>query len=385
MKKRIDIFIFIDALGWEIAQKHKFLSDILPNRYPAEMIFGYSSTAIPTILSGEPPTVHKHLSFYYFDPETSPFKLIKYLGMRFLPSKIFDRWRVRHILSKIIARMYGFTGYFEIYSMPFDRIHFFNYAEKTDIFVPKGLAPVKNLADKLEESGMNYHISNWRLSEQENFDALNNDIEAEKPEFAFLYTAKLDGLLHFQTKDGEKIPEKLKWYEKRIKDLIENVKKHYEEYSVHVISDHGMTTNTETVDLKKLFIGSGLKFGKDYAAVFDSTMARFWYLNDKARKQVHEMLADIKEGHFLTQDEKKRFKVDFDDSMYGEDIFLLDPGIQIEPCDMGIKALPAMHGFSPLDKDSYASFLSTDKIEEPPRWVGDYFRIMTSYIDRKTR
>lgn len=385
MKKRIDIFIFIDALGWEIAQKHNFLSDTLPNRYPAEMVFGYSSTAIPTILSGQPPTVHKHLSFYYYDPEKSPFKFIKYIGLRFLPSKIFDRWRVRHILSKIVAKIHGFTGYFEIYSMPFNRIHFFNYAEKTDIFVPNGLAPVKNLADKLEDAGLRYHISNWRLSEQENFNALNNEIEEEKPEFAFLYTAKLDGLLHFETKDGQKIPKKLKWYEKRIKKLIENVKEHYEEYSIHVMSDHGMTTKTETVDIKKLFRGSGLKFGKDYAAVFDSTMARFWYFNKNAEKQVREIMKSVKKGHFLTQEEKERFRVDFKDDMYGKDIFLLDPGIQIEPCDMGLKALPGMHGFSPLDKDSCASFLSTDKIKEPPQWVGDFFKIMTSYIDRKNK
>jgi hypothetical protein len=383
MKKRIDVFIFIDALGWEIVQKHNFLSDILPNRYPAEMVFGYSSTAIPTILSGEPPTVHKHLSFYYYDPENSPFKLIKYLNLKHLPSKIFDRWRVRHILSKVIAKLKGFTGYFEIYSMPFDRIHFFNYAEKTDIFVPNGLAPVKNLADRLEDAHISYHISNWRLSEQDNFDSLNKDIEAEKPEFAFLYTAKLDGILHFETKDGDKIPEKLAWYEKNIKELISNIKDHYEEYSLHIMSDHGMTSKTGTVDIKKLFKNSTLKFGKDYASVFDSTMARFWYFSENAEKKVHEIMNDIKEGHFLTEEEKNRFRIDFKDNMYGKDIFLLDPGIQIEPCDMGIKALPAMHGFSPLDKDSYASFLSTDEIKDPPKWVGDYFRIMTSYIKDK--
>ena len=33
------------------------------------MQFGFSSAAIPTILSGQPPTSHKHLSFYYYDPK----------------------------------------------------------------------------------------------------------------------------------------------------------------------------------------------------------------------------------------------------------------------------------------------------------------------------
>jgi len=382
MKKHIDIFIFIDALGWEIAQKHKFLEELLPHRFPVEMIFGYSSTAIPTILTGEPPTVHKHLSFYYYDPENSPFKLIKHLQMKHLPSKIFDRWRVRHILSKIIAKLYGFTGYFEIYSMPFDRIHLFNYAEKKDIFIPKGLEPVENLADKLVEAQIPYHISNWRLSEQQNFDALNKDIEEESIEFAFLYTARMDGLLHIQTKDGEKIPKKLKWYESNITKLIDNVKKHYETYSLHVMSDHGMTTKTTTIDIKKIIKDLKLKFSKDYAAVFDSTMVRLWYFNDTAKERIRNELKKIDQGHFLTDEEKIRFRIDFKDNLYGEDIFLLDPGIQIEPCDMGLKALPGMHGYTPLDKDSYASFLSTESQVNPPQWVGNFFDIMISKLKK---
>lgn len=385
MKKHVDVFIFIDALGWEIAKKHNFLKDLLPFRYPVKMVFGYSSTAIPTILSGEPPTAHKHLSFYYYSPEKSPFKLLKYLQLRYLPSKIFDRWRLRHILSKFIAKIYGFTGYFEMYSMPFDRIHLFDYAEKKDIFVPGGLAPVSNLADKLEKMAIPYHISNWRLSEKENFEALKNDIEKESIQFAFLYTASLDGMLHMETKTGAKIPKKLKWYENQIASLTDVLKKHYESYSLHVMSDHGMTSKTGTVDIKKLLNRKDLVFGRDYVAVFDSTMARFWYFNESAKEQIHKILESVNEGHFLSKDEFIKYRINFADNMYGEDFFLLDLGIQIEPCDMGLKALPAMHGYSPDDIDSNASFLSSEKIDPVPEWVGDYFRIMISSAEKNRK
>lgn len=119
------------------------------------MQFGYSSTAI---LTGEKPTTHKHLSFYYYAPDKSPFKTFKYLLLPYFPGAVVDRWRVRHMLSKLVAKLYGYTGYFEMYAMPFDRIHYFDYIEKTDMFVPDGLKPVKNLADKLEERGIPYHI-----------------------------------------------------------------------------------------------------------------------------------------------------------------------------------------------------------------------------------
>ena len=49
--KSIPIYLFMDAMGWEIVQNYHFLESELPFRYPVQMQFGYSSTAIPTILT----------------------------------------------------------------------------------------------------------------------------------------------------------------------------------------------------------------------------------------------------------------------------------------------------------------------------------------------
>ena len=146
MKKDRGLLCSLTQWDGKLSKNRRFLSDLLPHRYRVGMQFGYSSTAIPTILSGEKPTVHKHLSFYYYAPDKSPFKMMKRLGLGLLPSSIADRWRVRHILSKIVAKYYGYTGYFELYAMPFTRLPFFDYIDKTNIFVPGGLRPVKNIA-----------------------------------------------------------------------------------------------------------------------------------------------------------------------------------------------------------------------------------------------
>lgn len=372
--------MFIDAMGWEIIKNRPFLKDILPHRYRVEMQFGYSSTAIPTILSGERPVVHKHLSFYYYAPEKSPFALLKYLGLGLLPSSIADRWRVRHMLSKIIARLYGFTGYFEMYSMPFSNIHLFDYIEKADIFVPGGLSPVKNIADVLEENGTPYHISNWRLSETRNIEALIEDLRKGEIRFAFLYTAAMDGLLHRVTKDGKEIDEKIDWYESQIRRVVREAESVYQDIYMAVFSDHGMTTLTGTLDVKKAVNKSGAKFGKDYAAVYDSTMARFWFLNDRTKRSVMDILESMPHAHVMTKGEFKRYGIDFQDNMYGETFLLMDPGRQIQPCDMGLKALPAMHGFAPEHEDSYAALLSSEPLKHHPVCVDDYFLIMTSHL-----
>jgi hypothetical protein len=382
MNSRIDIFMFIDAMGWEIIKDRDFLTDLLPYRRPVKMQFGYSSTAIPTILTGEPPVVHKHLSFYYYSPESSPFTIFHKLMLHKLPKSILSRWRFRHILSKAVAKFNGYTGYFEMYAMPFDKIHYFDYIEKKDIFVPGGLAPVPNLADMLVEKKIPYHISNWRLSEEENVAALTRDIEKGDIRFAFLYTAAMDGLLHMVTKSGKEVGPKLEWYASKIRKIAEVAGKHYKDFSISVVSDHGMTTKTGVVDVMKAVDSLGLQHGKDYAATYDSTMGRFWFLDDNARTAITKLTAEIPHSKIVSQDEKRKYGIDFHDNMYGEMILLMDPGYQIEPCDMGLKALPGMHGYSPEHEDSNATFLSTDNPEPHPEWVGDYFKIMMNRLGK---
>ena len=78
-QKRIEIFVFIDALGWKIVKEHKFLADVLPYQQKITMQFGYSSSAIPTILSGKTPAEHGHLGLFRFTLNDSPFKFFSKL------------------------------------------------------------------------------------------------------------------------------------------------------------------------------------------------------------------------------------------------------------------------------------------------------------------
>jgi len=375
MKKKIDIFMFVDALGWEVIKDRNFLEDLLPYRYPVEMQFGYSSAAVPTILSGKQPIEHKHLNFFYYDPENSPFKVFKYLS--FLPESIFGNHRIRTRLSKLISKWRGYTGYFSLYSVPFSRLPYFNYIEQNDVFIPGGLAPVKNLADILEEQGVSYHISNWRLPEEESIRIAIDEIQQEKIEFGFIYTAAMDALLHRVTKSGKEIDVKLEWYSELVKKIVDTANEHYEQVSFTIISDHGMTTLTEAIDVQKIIEDLPFKWGSDYVSFHDSTMGRYWYPNKTIKEQFGEKLNSIPHSHVLTDEEKRRYGIDFADNMYGEDILLMDPGYQIAPCDLGRKPLAGMHGFAPEHPDSNASYLSTKEPDEPPTHVKDYLKQIT--------
>ena len=379
MHKTIEIFLFIDALGWKIINDHQFMVDLFPYRRKIFMQFGYSSSAIPTILSGKTPAEHGHLGLFRFAPDHSPFKKLSRLAWLFKPESFWNRGRVRHHLSKILKRLYGFTGYFQLYRMPIWKLKFVDYCEKSDLFLANGMGNIANLHDTLSRKGVDFHISDWHLSDDENYTAAEKAIDHGK-NFLFVYTASFDGVLHDNVGDFTTIQSKLDKIKIQIENLYKKAAEHAETVHFTIFSDHGMTPLTGTVDMIKKITESGLVFGQDYGVCYDSTMARFYYLNNNAKKVIEEMMK-LFPGHFLSKEEEIRYGIYRQDRAFGDGIFLLDAGLQIVPSDMGEKPLNGMHGFSPEDEHSFAAILSNTDFPESVKHVSDYYNLMLERAD----
>lgn len=383
-KKDVVVFLFIDALGWELVERTSFMTAELPNRRRIEMQFGYSSTAVPTILSGCSPAEHGHLGLFRFAPEHSPFRILGKIAPFMIPGSFWNRGRVRNWLSKIIARLYGFTGYFQLYQMPFKKLALMDYCEKHDLFAAHGMGKIENLRDLLIRLQIPYHISNWHLGDRRNFEAARQALQEDK-QFLFIYTAELDALLHQHPSPpvADVIREKLDWYRDQISTLFQIGEKRERKIHLTVISDHGMTPLTRTVDLKSAIEKTHLVFGRDYGACYDSTMFRATFISPDSEKVIREAVKPFEVfGHWLSEEEEKHYGIYRSDRMFGDAVFLLDPGIQIVPSDMGLKPLNGMHGFAPEDKDSQAVVLSTEEIPERIRCVADYFGLMKEHIEK---
>ena len=373
--KTIEIFLFIDALGWKIVNDHKFLTELLPERKKINMQFGYSSSAIPTILSGKTPSEHGHLGLFRFAPETSPFKAFSRFAWLFKPESFWNRGRVRHHLSKLLKKVYGFTGYFQLYRMPLWKLKFVDYCEKRDLFVAGGMENIANLHDTLSRKGVDFHISDWHLNDDKNYISAEKAIEDGK-NFLFVYTASFDGVLHDKISDTAAIKNKLDDIGKQIVHLYRKAEEYAEKVHFTVISDHGMTPLAGTVNIMDAVEKNGLVFGKDYGACFDSTMARFYYLNENAEPVISGLMKKFP-GHFLSKEEESKYGIYRTDRIFGDAIFLLDAGIQIVPSDMGDKPQNGMHGFAPENEHSFAMILSNTPIPEKVENVADYFNFMT--------
>ena len=382
MKYDVEIFLFIDALGWELVEHTGFMKSRLPHRRKIEMQFGYSSTAIPTILSGKTPSEHGHLGLFRFAPKESPFKALARIAPLLKPASFWNRGRVRNQLSKLVKKLYGFTGYFQLYQMPLKKLALMDYCEKRDLFAAHGMGEIENLRDLLIRSGVPFHISDWHIGDKRNFAAARQAV-ADGKSFLFIYTAELDALLHqHPVLLDETIRHKLEWYEKEIEELFSCCEKQHKTLRMTVISDHGMTPLTHTADLKSAIESTDLVFGRDYGCCYDSTMLRATFLTPKAESAIREALRPFEDrGHWLTPEEEKRYGIYRADRSFGDAIFLMSPGVQIVPSDMGAKPLNGMHGFAPEDKDSQAVILSTDPIPPEIRRVADYFSLMKRRIE----
>ena len=286
---------------------------------------------------------------------------------------MFRRW-----LSRFIKVQLKFRGYFDLYNIPFRHISLYDFSEKKSPLQPGGLNHGPNIFDFLQERNIRYHASAPEKSERANLDALLQDLSAEEIDFAFLYWPDLDGLLHQVGNRSPEIPVKLRAYEQWLAELLTAAQAHYEEVRLYVFSDHGMANCEQHLDLRAEIEALGLRLPEDYAVVYDSTMARFWFFNERARRQIAQCLIKEPLGRIVPDPELEEMGALFPDRHFGELIFLVREGVLIVPSHMGQRPIRAMHGYHPADPQSYA-VLCTNQPDIPSdiNAIPHVFHLMT--------
>lgn len=375
MKKILPLFVFIDACGWEIVKKDPFLRLHAPYRRSLTSVFGYSSACIPSILSGAWPSLHRNWCYFVYDPVSSPFKFLKPLS--WLPKAVTSRRIFRRWLSKLVKWKLDFKGYFDLYNIPFKHISLFDFTEKKSPLQPKGMNQGKNIFDFLTEQGIPYHVSQPEKTEEQNLEDLLADIRKQSIDFAFLYWPALDGLMHQVGNNSPKVPEKLRGYELWMDRLMKEAEANYDEVRLYVFSDHGMANCDRHLDLQAVINKLPIKIGQDYAVVYDSTMARFWFFNEQAKRFVTNALNEVQEGRILTNAELQELGTYFPDHQFGEMIFLVQEGVLIVPSHMGERPIRAMHGYHPDDKHSFAAlFTNQEEVSEDISAIPHMYKLM---------
>ena len=386
MSQRLQVIALIDALGWKYVRERKFLDDVLPYRTSVQTVLGFSSGAIPTMLTGLMPERHGHWNLFYYDPQHAPFWWLK--AFNWLPKPVLDNRYGRKIIKELGRRVFGLGPTFECCVSP-HLLPYFNFSERHDIYAPKGIEDTPSLFDELESEGRGYRVYTYhQCSDAEILRRAKRDIAESDATLFFLYLCEVDGFLHMHCKERDAIDKKLQWYDEQLREVFRIAYGRDPDASLMVCSDHGMTPVTQHADLVGEVAKLGLRMPQDYLAVYDSTMARFWFFNQAARQSVTEVMGSLDCGRVLSQQEMDRFGLHFTDDRYGQLIFLLNPGWMVAESDFNGRGWfpEGMHGYHPEDAYSDAIFLSNEKPQQPMRTIADvYYAIRAAAPEAKEK
>jgi len=375
-RSRLQIFVLIDALGWWLLEGRDFLDDWLPHRRPLRTVLGFSSGAIPTILTGLPPATTGHWNLLYYDPQGSPFHWVRRFS--FLPQSLMDHRITRRLVTEMGRRMLGMGPGFECCVSP-RLLPWFNWVEKKNIYDRGGISGAPSIFDQLGDQGVSFRVYSYHeASDAEILRRAESDLENSDASFFFVYLCEMDMFLHLHCHEPSKIEEKLRWYKQGLERMFELARRIDPDARLTVTSDHGMAPVQHHFDLLRELEPLGLKMPEDYLAVFDSTMARFWFFNDRARRLVNDAFADLPCGQWLTDENLKREGVFFSDRRFGEQIYLLNPSWLLSRSDFnGMGWMPSgMHGYHPDDSYSHAVFLASHKPEREMYNIADVYLCM---------
>lgn len=174
-----------------------------------------------------------------------------------------------------------------------------------------------------------------------------------------------DSLGH-KCRRGEIYSQRLRPYMDTLRAVILEYQSNHPNEPVLIVSDHGMSTVTNHVDLA-LEQKFGKQSKKTYIAYKDSAIMLIWTENESLKKSIAAYLSDHPEGHLLTEEDRARYKVT--DLRFGDLIYILKEGNVFSNNWFG-KSLKkpgpdgsGMHGFWPEweAKDQMACILLSSK------------------------
>ncbi|HEX5131864.1 MAG TPA: alkaline phosphatase family protein, partial [Candidatus Krumholzibacteria bacterium] len=361
LNRTVVLVFLIDALGWEIAEHFEFGDGMLEQRSSLGTVLGYSSAAIPSLLSGARPVEHGSWSMFRRADNGGSFRFTR--GVPVLPHAL--EWRARPYVRRLVDRGGKVRAYYDLYEIPLHLLHRFDVGQKGNPFEPGGLS-VETVFDWMRARGIRYHLWDYRTAEEQNL----RDAEAaltDAPDVLFVYTAELDALMHRVGIFHDDVRARLRRYMEFMTSMRDAAARTGVALKTVVLSDHGMTDVTGTVDVWGALERAGLRAGRDYLAFFDSTMARFWG-GGRALAVAGEAMGA--RGRRLSDDELAGLGCLFPDRSYGDTVFLAEPGTLIVPSFMGSRAIAAMHGYHPDDRFSRGCFMTDASVAAPDSILG---------------
>ncbi len=337
---RKTLVVFVDAFGPLQLERFGRRLGFLQHHRSVGGVLGYTSGALPTVLTGQPPAVHGRMCLFtaHRAGERHILSPLRWLGL--LPRPLHERHSVRRLAERWLSWRNDLSGYVALHKVPPEHFGWLSLPERDDLFQSPTIGGATTFLAEAREAGLSVYASPWQIAEPQRWIDTHDALERQKPDLAFLYAAELDAVLHAEGNAGRGADAAVDRIARNIDRARLQMSSGGDDVSTFVIGDHGMADVVATVDPRALLPN----LGDSTRAFVDSTMLRLWG-EVGALERARTLLDETRwPGTWMDAGALERAAAPTGDA-YGDAIFVLDEGVMFAPSFLG-GAARGMHGYS---------------------------------------
>jgi hypothetical protein len=348
------LVVFVDAFGRTQLDRFGEHLDFLPHRRGLRGILGYSSGALPTVLTGAPPATHGRMCLFSkrADADESILSPLAWLGL--LPAVLHERAALRRWLGRALAHAAGLTGYVALHRVPPEAFRWLDLPERDDLFRADRIGAASTFLADARRAGLSVLTARWQSPEAERWAAAYTELERRQPDLAFLYVTELDGALHARGNDAPEIEEVVRRFAARIARARERLGADGTPVTTIVVGDHGMADVTRVVDPRPVLAQLGAA-----QAFVDSTMIRLWGGEAALSRARLALERAALPGAWLDAGALRERRVPMEGAPFAEALWLLPEGTLFAPSFLGGR-VRGMHGYDVGASSAFAGLASDD-------------------------
>jgi len=305
------------------------------------------------LFSGRYPDTSGNFSAFVFDPEESPFKWVRKLGPLGRLVKPYKalfpaRWAINKT-TKIINGTYHADPAW----IPPKFLPFFRPCEDMRPLYEPGALGAASIFDLCRGHDLRFRYLAHPVSgnDEEVHSTLVREIRAGAP--YDLYVAQLStpdqqGHVHGPHSDAMR-KGFLRELDRKIASVHAALTASNASWDLFICGDHGMAPVERRVDILGALKHIRAKPAKDYVVFVNSTLAVFWYLTEKGRREVEAVLPRIPGTEVIDEPRRKKLRIPTE-RRWGDRMLAAKAGVLFWPDYFHVKdsTIKGMHGY--LDK-----------------------------------
>jgi hypothetical protein len=334
---------------------------------PLRPILGYSDGIRATIFTGRYPDQHGYWMEYGMRPPSSPWAWARNFGaLDGFPSDVALRGTKLAISMSAMRAMARRRQleHMDLRNVPFRALPYFDLTLRVPMTSYRALGRA-TIFDRCRDAGLKFaYLDSSKIDRKtlvHRAASLPDDIG-----LVFVYLHHIDMASHVFGIDSKRFRQSLASTDELIRQTVGAVHERFPDSPTLIFSDHGMSRIKEQHAIPRLHHHPD--FPERFLFALDATMVRVWYWRNEPalRAEVREIVAHTYQGHWLSDHEIDSFHLRFDSRLYGDEMFLLEPGTAIFPNFHSYIKPKAMHAYNPADPDQLGILVAPAQVGPVP-------------------